>query len=329
MNMFVGEMCCIFAYFYVRHRQRKQYGGQLSPEEKEAVAKGLTLNYSPLWFVIPASFDIVSTTLMYIGLTSVNASVMQIINCTILVWIAVFSYIYLKRRYQPFQYIGLIILFTGVAVVTFDTITNAGGSSENETKPFGVICLILSVIFGGMLMVAEEKLLSKFYAHPLQVVGTEGATGLLVYLILLFALYYVPCTPDKATSFCIYGRMEDVPRAIMEMGSSLALTVAVLITITSLGSFNFFGVSLTKCASATHRGAVNAVRPFTVWIVCLLIQWEKFSYLQLIGYLISVYGMLLYYSIIPLKFWTICAGKKEEEGDVKNSLIITKNAETA
>eukprot|EP00826_Nyctotherus_ovalis_P021875 TRINITY_DN1713_c0_g3_i1.p1 TRINITY_DN1713_c0_g3~~TRINITY_DN1713_c0_g3_i1.p1 ORF type:complete len:315 (+),score=82.88 TRINITY_DN1713_c0_g3_i1:391-1335(+) len=295
--MFIGEMCCIFAFLFMYRRQKSAYGNKLTEDEKAALAKGISLKFNPLWFVIPACFDTLSSTLMYIGLASIDASVMQIINCTILIWIAFFSIIYLKRRYTLEQYVGLAALVIGVAVVAVGAITR-GNKGMSSNSPFGIICSLLAVIFGGLLMVSEEKLLSVFYAHPLQVVGIEGAAGFGMFMVLLTIFYFIPCQPTK--NFCVYGRLEDTPRAIMEIGTNGPLFAMVLLAITSLGFFNYFGVSLTKYASATHRGAVNAVRPFTVWIFCLIVRWEVFSWIQLVGYLISVYGMLLYYGIVPL-----------------------------
>ncbi len=296
--MFIGEFCCLFAYLWIRYQQRKKYGNELTEDEKKAQQEGLALKFSPFWFCIPAAFDICSSTLMYMGLTMVNASVMQIINCTMLVWTALFSYIYLKQRYLLVQYVGLITLFCGVILVGVGTII----SSEKKTtltedsagkEVLGVILLIVAMIFAGMLMVAEGKLLKMFYAHPLQIVGVEGATGLGAYIVILLVLYVLP------------GRIEDSPLALKQICSNGLLAFLVVATVSSLGTFNYFGVSLTKYASATHRAAVNAVRPFVVWIVCLIIRWEDFILLELFGYFVAVYGMLLYYKIVPLAFWTI------------------------
>jgi len=322
MNMFIGEMCCIFAYFYIRRKERNEYGDQPTPDEKEAAAKGLITNYNQIWLCIPAIFDVIASTLMYMGLAMVDASIMQIIYCTTLVWTAVFSYTYLGRRYKAFQYIGLSILLAGVLVVGFNSMSKDSGSSS-QTSVFGVICLVLSMIFAGMVMVSEEKIVTKYYAHPLQLVGVEGATGLLIYTLALFALYYIPCEPNIKNDFCPYGRLEDVPRALMEICSSGMLIFAVICTIASLGSFNGFGVALTKNASATHRMAVNAVRPFVVWGFCLVIGWEKFDWIQLLGYIIAVYGMLTYYGLIPLNPFKLCAKKEEEEQTEETKKALT------
>ena len=284
-------MFCMIAYFFIYKKQRAASEG-----ESAALVKGLSLSFNPLWFVIPACFDAISTTLMYIGLVSIDASVMQIINCTILIWIAFFSIIYLKRRYTREQYIGLAALLIGVATAAISAIIKGSGKSVNSS--FGVICSVLAMVFGGLSMVSEEKLLSIFNIHPLQVVGIEGTAGFCIFTILLIIFYFIPCTPTK--NFCFHGRLEDTPRAFMEIGSNNFLLSMVILATISLGFFNYFGVSLTKYASATHRGAANGVRPFIVWIFCLIAGWEEFTLIQLIGYLIAVYGMLLYYGIIPL-----------------------------
>ncbi len=318
MNMFIGELCCIFAYFYVRHRQRKQYGDLPTPEEQAAKLRGLSLTFNPLWFSLPAVMDLVASTLSYMGLVSVDASVMQIIACTILVWVAAFSFVFLKRRYELYQYVGLGAITIGVCIVAMKNVIL--GSSGGENSVFGIVCLVLSMVVTGATMVVEEKLFTRFYANPLLAVGTEGATGLGLYAIGLIVLYFVPCTPDPANGICPYGRVEDVPRAIREIMSSGPIAVSILVTIASLGAFNFLGLSLTKYASATHRGAVGAVRLFVVWIVCLGIGWEQFTAIQLTGYVVAVYGMAVYYGMIPLKPWELFCRRKEAEDEKRVAL---------
>lgn len=324
MNMFIGEMCCIFVYLVMYRRQVREYGANLSPDEEQALGKGLKIRYSPLWFGIPGCFDVLASTMMYMALVSIDASVMQIISCTTLVWVAVFSILFLKRRYTVQQYVGMGVLILGVGIVAVGTMIVRGKGSQNS--PFGVVMMILSVIFVGMVMVSEEKLFMRFSAHPLQVVGIEGATGLSIYLVLLIILYFIPCTPNPSTGFCPHGRFEDTPRAVMELGTNLKLFLAALCTVTSLGLYNYFGVSLTKYASATHRGVINAIRPCSVWAFSLMFGWEKFAVHLLIGYIIAVYGMLLYYNIIPLNPFKRCCSKETSGESIEGERALTKEA---
>ncbi len=312
--MFFSEFCCLLAYLYFRYRRNNPWP---SPEEKSAaIASGQTLHYTPLWFCLPAFLDIFAGTLAYVGLLRADASVAQLTGCTILVWVAVFSCIFLKRRYETFQYVGLAALSLGVMIVSFNTFwTGAGEEAEpGNNSPFGVGCLIVSSAITGFMMVAEEMLMTRFCVHPLMVVGMEGTAGLGIYSIALMVMYFTPCVTNPDT--CPYGRVEDVPHALHEIASSPLLVIIIIASILSLSLYNFVGLSLTKWASATHRGAVIVATPFVVWAVCLAINWEQFFFLELAGYLVAVYGIMLYYEMIPLKIWTIWswkAGKKTEE----------------
>lgn len=65
-------------------------------------------------------------------------------------------------------------------------------------------------------------------------------------------------------------------------------------TIVSIAFFNYAGLSVTKEMSATTRMVLDSVRTFTVWVFSLAIRWQKFHYLQLIGFVILLCGMCLY-----------------------------------
>ena len=60
--------------------------------------------------------------------------------------------------------------------------------------------------------------------------------------------------------------------------------------VCSIAFFNFFGISVTKKMSASHRMVLDSVRTCVVWTVGLLAFGEKFSILQLIGFIILITG---------------------------------------
>ncbi len=303
-TMFFAEFCCLIAYFCTSWRSRAKQEDSPSAEEKAAIEAGQKLHYNPLLFCMPAFIDVCGSTFTFVGILTVNASIMQLIMCTVLVWTAVFSCILLKRRYELFQYVGLSTLSTGVLIVALDTFWTAPEEGTTSgASPFGVICLILGSALAGLQMVVEEVLLMKYYVRPLMVVGLEGCAGLIIYSIALIVLYYIPCTTN--TEDCLYGRIEDVPRALKEITSSWLLAFVVSAFVVTVSLYNLVGLLLTKYASATHRGAVMVAMPFAVWAICLAIDWETFFLAQLVGYLLAVYGMMVYYEMIPLKIWKI------------------------
>ena len=152
-------------------------------------------------------------------------------------------------------------------------------------------------------MLAEEKLLSMFYCHPLEVVSIEGSVGLFIYVIALFVLQQIPCHPiyagdGKSLIFCPYSLVEDSVRAIGDLCTNNILLIATFFVILDVSFVDFCGVTIVKYASAMHRAVISAGRPIILWIFTMSLGWEKFLWLQFIGYLVNVTGIMLYYEVI-------------------------------
>lgn len=48
----------------------------------------------------------------------------------------------------------------------------------------------------------------------------------------------------------------------------------------SIAFFNFFGISVTKAMSASHRMVLDSLRTVAVLIVSIALGWEEFHYEQ-------------------------------------------------
>lgn len=57
---------------------------------------------------------------------------------------------------------------------------------------------------------------------------------------------------------------------------------------------------MTKELSATTRMVLDSVRTLVIWAVSMLIGWQQFYFLQLIGFCILLIGMMLYNDIVIL-----------------------------
>ena len=66
----------------------------------------------------------------------------------------------------------------------------------------------------------------------------------------------------------------------------------------SIAFFNFAGISVTKEMSATTRMVLDSVRTLVIWGVSLLLRWQDFYYLQLIGFAVLLTGMCIYNDIV-------------------------------
>ena len=150
VQMFIGEMGCwlvVFGFYLVRLIQRRTQGAPLlyqplrtDEEEEDDTAlrrrssqdlaspalKPLVPNAddrTPLkgWrtvlLAIPACCDITGTTLMNVGLLFVAASIYQMTRGALVLFVGLFSVLFLKKKLYLFHWFSLVIVVLGVALV--------------------------------------------------------------------------------------------------------------------------------------------------------------------------------------------------------------------
>jgi hypothetical protein len=66
--------------------------------------------------------------------------------------------------------------------------------------------------------------------------------------------------------------------------------------------FNFFGLSVTRRLSATPRATIDTCRTLFIWLVSLGLGWETFKWLQVLGFVLLVYGTFLVNDIVTPPF---------------------------
>jgi len=137
-------------------------------------------------------------------------------------------------------------------------------------------------------------------------VGWEGVFGASILSMLLIPMYFIPqafgcgsdCESPPGNHF------ENTPDAIMQLINSPVIMAATFGNVFSIAFFNFFGVSITKYASATTRMVLDSVRTFVIWGFSLLIGWQSFDYRQVIGFVLLLSGTCIYNQVlvIPISF---------------------------
>ena len=103
--MFSGELSVFIAYGIKKWWVKRQIAANpdkakqlLSPGTQQAEQKMLKMNPSPFLLAIPASCDFAGSTLMFIALTMVPASVYQMMRGFINVVTPLLSIIFLKKK---------------------------------------------------------------------------------------------------------------------------------------------------------------------------------------------------------------------------------------
>ncbi|CAI2370816.1 unnamed protein product [Moneuplotes crassus] len=304
--MFIGEFLCLGVYGIMYLRDKKKYGdASLNPQAIEAKKRGLKTNINVCILAIPACFDITASTLMFMGLTMIAASIYQMMRGLIVFVAAIFSIIFLGRRYHRHHWTALAFVVGGVAIVGASPVIFPNSDDDDDDDAgkmaiVGIILVVVAQLFAGGLMISEEKLLGSYYLHPLKVVGWEGFWGCTIYLILLLIFQFITCG-DK--TICPHGRLEDTPQAFYEMGSNPGILLYGIGSILSIAFFNALGVSVTKFASAAQRSTIDTSRTLLIWGVFLLKPGEgreKFIWLELVGFVLLVLGTLVFNEILVI-----------------------------
>lgn len=165
---------------------------------------------------LPAICDICGTTLMNVGLLFVAASIYQMTRGALVLFVGLFSVIFLKRHLGGWKWASLFIVVLGVAVVGLAGVldnkhnqpelpgnTNPDGSTDLIKKVsmlvrdevaamethtaaetvLGFFLIAFAQIFTASQFVLEESIMERYSMEPLQVVGWEGIFGFLVTLI--------------------------------------------------------------------------------------------------------------------------------------------------
>ena len=346
--MFVGESACfllvfLFSLFRLLTRRSKGYTPLPSAQEDANAALKPLLSKDhrrPLrgWAIfllaLPSTCDIVGTTLMNGGLLFVAASIYQMTRGALVLFVGLFSVLFLKRRLFGYQWFALLVVVLGVGLVGVAGALDKGKDVLNEVPPppiksardialdvllsardaaakpvvwktvIGVIMIAGAQIFTATQFVFEEHILEIYEIEPLKMVGWEGVFGFIVTVIGMGILHFLIGRTETG-QLGYFDAVEGFRQFVQVPGIFLS---SVLIMI-SIGGFNFFGLSVTRSVSATSRSTIDTCRTLFIWIVSLGLGWESFKWLQIVGFVLLVYGTFLFNDLVGAP-WACCVKRR-------------------
>lgn len=254
--MFVGEMGCfavlaimnIYNYINGKRSQEPGYtavdadehdsllGEDEVPPPKQSMLKG----YRVVLLALPAICDILGTTLMNVGLLLVAPSIYQMVRGALVLFVGLFSVIFLKRRLHLFQWLALGGVVAGVAIVGLAGAlwpdkkaqigSNADGLSDASRAITGVVLIAGAQIFTATQFVLEEWMLEKSSIEPIRVVGWEGVFGFTVTTLTMVVLHLaVGRTPAGQ-----YGRF-DMVEGLRQMTTNRTILTTSILIMLSIG----------------------------------------------------------------------------------------------
>ncbi|KAJ3159731.1 hypothetical protein HDU86_001381 [Geranomyces michiganensis] len=360
VNMFIGEALCLLVYFVgvrvEKHRERVAGVPVAHPEdtgvavpddpstetspligpssvnpneiEEDLAELPLTGNRNLLLW-LPTLCDMTATTLMNVGLIHVSASIYQMLRGSVVLFTGTLSVIFLHRRHPVYRWFALCCVFAGVAIVGLSTIVDpaplpdekttsdvgelADGEDEAARSSFiGVMLVVLAQTFTASQFVIEEKILSKYHVPAIRAVGLEGLFGLITTGALMPISYF---WFGKGT-----GNFFDLPVGYSEIVNNPQVLWSGFGIIFSIAFFNWFGLSVTRSISATSRSTIDTCRTIFIWMISLALGWEHFRWLQVLGFLVLLYGTFLFNDVAPPPPFEFCR-VRSNENDISEEII--------
>jgi len=348
LQMFIGEMLCFLPVIYMwlksrRHTVHVQTDSEPDLHDKFDSPRPLQ-GWKILLLWIPAACDLAGTTLMNVGLLYTPVSIYQMTRGALVLFVGIFSVVFLRRRLWLYQWVSLIIVIAGVALVgysgslikdTVEAITvllaralgnhnddslihSSAEESELGKVLVGIFFILFAQVFTATQFVVEEKILARYSVSPLMAVGYEGLFGT-ISILLFVPILAMPSISALSPFF-------DLPRGWYQMVNTPAIISSSLAICLSISLFNFFGLSVTRHVSATARSVTDTCRTLCIWIVSLGLGWEKLlfpiSLLQVLGFSLLVYGTFLFNNLVkapsclagPMMILLSCAWKMKRKG---------------
>jgi drug/metabolite transporter (DMT)-like permease len=136
--MFIGEMMCLVAYAIQPYISRfrwptdsyeplNQEDERVSSETVRPLVKADTetevttprplTGLSKFLFLLPTICDLTGTTLMNVGVIYTPVSIYQMTRGLLVLWVGIFSVIFLRRKLWAYQWVCLVLVTSGVALV--------------------------------------------------------------------------------------------------------------------------------------------------------------------------------------------------------------------
>ncbi|RLN57990.1 hypothetical protein BBJ29_003391 [Phytophthora kernoviae] len=262
---------------------------------------------------LPSLLDLLQTVLSNVGLLWISSSVYQMARGSIIIFSAFFSVRLMGKKLYGYHYASIWIVMLAVALVGYAGVghhSDATNTEESANGVLGLLFIFAAQVLCALQIVVEEHMMLALNVSPMLLVGLEGLWGLVFYVILVPIL---TLTPTESSAFARTWH-EDFIDSFVQVRNSPTLMVLILGYIVAVGTLNVTGNYVTKHLSAVMRSITETLRTLGVWTLSLFIyyvlqwqdatspgeQWTTFSWLELLGFVLMVYGTLAYKQLIRL-----------------------------
>lgn len=221
-----------------------------------------------------------------------------------IIFVALLKQFFLGHHLQRFKWVGISFNVVSIVLVGVTAMMSSSDSSEGEDTQYnnpltGVILILCGAFVQSLQYAFEEKMMTDedTAIPPLLLIGMEGFWGSLLCIFFLYPAAYAIHGPD-------HGCFENPFNTWYMIKHSTHIQSVFLLYFFSILQYNILAVLVTYMLDSVWHAILDNFRPVTVWGLDLYIfyfisqafgeKWTFWSFLQLFGMLILLYGTAVY-----------------------------------
>jgi hypothetical protein len=262
----------------------------------------------PVWMyfflAIPSIFDLGATVLCMLGLRFLDVSIYQLLRGSGIIFVALMKQYALKDRLYSYQWLGVmwnvisVIMVGMTAVLASQGSNNPGNNTDGSLALVGIMLVLCGALVQALQFVFEEKVMTMdIPAPPLLLIGMEGLWGTVLCLLIVYPIAYMIPGSD-------HGSFEHFGNTWYMIMHTPTIQYMFLVYFFAIFGYNIFAVLVTFLLNSIWHAILDNFRPITVWLTDMVIfylvdksfgePWTTWSYLQLAGMVVLLYGTAIY-----------------------------------
>ena len=277
----VGSMSIsLVFYFLFRHKR----AGAVKPS-------GVMYCY----VMLPALLDAVCVSLLMAGALFIPMSLTMTLKGMRIVYSTFLVILIFKRKQERFNWFGVGVATVGVGLAALSAVLNK--PDMGSSCLIGVGLVMLSEFVRSLMVVSEEYLMKRMHCDPFFVIGLQGFWGMQILLVGLVVSWLAIPGKDKGS----WENLEDT----FKLASESTMVVSILSSLPVIIAAHFMcSVMVTNLLSSVHNAMASVCMTALVWLIELFThnltdgeignEWGPFSALQLVGFLLVVFALLVY-----------------------------------
>ncbi|XP_016996860.2 solute carrier family 35 member F6 isoform X2 [Drosophila takahashii] len=301
--MFLGEFLCFLVFKLIRLISNRR--GVIS--DLDTILTPDSSEFSPLSMILPTVLDTIASILLFTGLYLTYATSFQMIRGAALVFVGIFSTMFLNHTLTGRHWLAIFTISCGVFNIVCMDVQRVGYDlvllpyTDQKAILTGDLLIIIAEILHGLQYVYEEKQLKTSNVAPLQAAGWQGIFGLVITSLLAICMHFMPAvSPFSESSRAVFDDLSDLLEGLKENPSLITALIAFTV---SCALYNFIGLFIAMYSSSANRLLADGLRVYFIWVFVIVMEWEIMNLITIMGFIVLQMGIVLYRQALFLDWY--------------------------